>query len=208
MPRREHPGVARKHFPGRPTQGRPFLVRQHVPGELVGRSDHALTVSAPGRHEITRFDFRGYPVMAMVRLPTPASDGKANLHQGAVGAGIDLVTGWTLTGVSGTAVLDEHPAIGHPIAGLHIPGWENLLSIAARSYEMTGLGYLGVDLVLDRTLGPLMLELNARPGLAIQIANRRGLWKRLRVVEGEGNPKAPMEERAEFSRERFRHDGE
>ncbi|HSL81324.1 MAG TPA: sugar-transfer associated ATP-grasp domain-containing protein, partial [Thermoanaerobaculia bacterium] len=74
-----------------------------------------------------------------------------------------------------------------------------------RSYEMTGLGYLGVDLVLDRSLGPLMLELNARPGLSIQIANRRGQWARLQVVEAEGDPEASIERRIAFSRERFAH---
>lgn len=149
--------------------------------------------------------YRGFPVMAMVRLPTRASDGKANLHQGAVGAGIDLDTGRTLTGVSGTEVVGEHPDSGHPIAGLQIPGWEGLLSIAARAYDMTGLGYLGVDLVLDRTLGPLMLELNARPGLNIQIANGRGLWARLRTVDAHAEPGAGIEERVAFSRERFAH---
>ncbi|MDX1387336.1 MAG: sugar-transfer associated ATP-grasp domain-containing protein, partial [bacterium] len=33
--------------------------------------------------------YLGYPVMAMTRLPTQTSDGRANLHQGAVGAGIN-----------------------------------------------------------------------------------------------------------------------
>ncbi len=70
---------------------------------------------------------------------------------------------------------------------------------------MTGLGYLGVDLVLDRTLGPLMLELNARPGLNIQIANRRGLWDRLKTVEAAAPPGAARAERVAFARERFAH---
>jgi D-alanine-D-alanine ligase-like ATP-grasp enzyme len=38
-----------------------------------------------------------------------------------------------------------------------------------------GLGYLGADIVLDHRQGPLLLEANARPGLAIQIANGQGL---------------------------------
>jgi len=53
---------------------------------------------------------------------------------------------------------------------------------------MTGLGYLGVDLVIDRDHGPLLLELNARPGLAIQLANHSGLFARLQLVD-----KAPPE---------------
>jgi alpha-L-glutamate ligase-like protein len=121
---------------------------------------------------------RGYPIMAMIRLPTRGSRGKANLHQGAVGAGLDIATGVTTYGVYGNARAVEHPDTGAPIAGLAIPRWEYLLTLAARSYELTGLGYVGVDIVLDRQFGPLILELNARPGLNIQICNRVGLRQR------------------------------
>jgi hypothetical protein len=37
--------------------------------------------------------------------------------------------------------------------------------------------------VLDAHYGPLMLELNARPGISIQIANRAGLRHRLETAE-------------------------
>ncbi len=127
--------------------------------------------------------FRGYPVMAMVRLPTRRSHGKANLHQGAVGAGVDLATGVTTHGVIGNDRVSEHPDTGAAIRGLQIPQWEYLLGFAARCYELTGLGYLGVDIVIDRDKGPMLLELNARPGLNIQIANRCGLRSRLALVE-------------------------
>ncbi len=121
---------------------------------------------------------RGYPIMAMIRLPTRRSRGKANLHQGAVGAGMDIATGVTTYGVLGNARTPDHPDTGAPIAGLVIPRWDYLLTLAARSYELTGLGYVGVDIVLDRQYGPLILELNARPGLNIQICNRVGLRRR------------------------------
>ena len=39
--------------------------------------------------------YRGVPVTAMTRLPTAASGGRANLHQGAIGVGIDLASGHT-----------------------------------------------------------------------------------------------------------------
>jgi alpha-L-glutamate ligase-like protein len=146
--------------------------------------------------------FRGYPVMAMVRLPTRRSHGKANLHQGAVGAGLDLAEGFTTFGVTGNRQVLEHPDTGAPIAGLQIPRWEHLLLLAAGCFELTGLGYIGVDIVLDRDLGPLLLELNARPGLNIQIANRTGLGQRLRVVEPEPEGRTPAE-RVAFARERF-----
>lgn len=142
--------------------------------------------------------FRGYPVMAMVRLPTRASHGKANLHQGAVGAGIDLATGQTTHGVVGNSVIREHPDTGATIAGLQIPQWGYLLKFAARCYELTGLGYIGVDIVLDRDKGPMLLELNARPGLNIQIANRCGLRSRLELVEPEPAG-APVDARVAFA---------
>lgn len=140
-------------------------------------------VSYQGVPDIRVIVFQGYPAMAMVRLPTRQSQGKANLHQGAVGAGIDLHTGKTYAGVQGNRVVDSHPDTGSPIIGVQIPHWEELLTLCARCYELTGLGYVGVDLVLDKTRGPLMLELNARPGLAIQIANQRGLLPRLERIK-------------------------
>jgi alpha-L-glutamate ligase-like protein len=141
-------------------------------------SDHCFQ----GVPDIRVIVFRGYPVMAMIRLPTRRSRGKANLHQGAVGAGIDLAAGVTTFGVLGNNRVTEHPDTGAPVAGLAIPRWEYLLTLAARSYELTGLGYIGVDIVLDRQFGPLILELNARPGLSIQICNRAGLRRRLAAV--------------------------
>ena len=127
--------------------------------------------------------YRGVPLMAMVRLPTRSSDGKANLHQGAIGVGIDLNSGRTRRGVHHSLVIDGHPDTGNPVSDIPVPYWEKMLWMAARSSEMTGLGFLGVDLVVDRDQGPLLLELNARPGLAIQIANQDGLYGRLRKID-------------------------
>ncbi len=140
-------------------------------------------VSFQGVPDVRVLVYQGYPVMAMVRLATRRSRGKANLHQGAVGAGINLVSGQTLSGVLGNDIVSEHPDTGEPIAGLDIPMWDQFLSLAARCYELTGLGYLGVDIVLDRVHGPLILELNARPGLNIQIANKVGLKERFALVD-------------------------
>lgn len=49
--------------------------------------------SYEGVPDIRVIVFKGYPVMAMMRCSTAASDGKANLHQGAVGVGLDIATG-------------------------------------------------------------------------------------------------------------------
>jgi alpha-L-glutamate ligase-like protein len=140
-------------------------------------------ISYQGVPDIRVIVFQGYPVMSMVRLPTRMSSGKANLHQGAVGVGINISTGLTHSGVWQNHTVEHHTDTGYPVSGLEIPGWERLLSISAGCYELTGLGYIGVDLVLDGNIGPLMLELNARPGLAIQIANRAGLAPRLDLIK-------------------------
>ena len=87
-------------------------------------------ISYQGVPDIRVIVFRGVPVMAMVRLPTRASRGKANLHQGAVGAGIDIATGITLDGVIGTEVVTHHPDTTHAIAGLRVPDWDTILGIA------------------------------------------------------------------------------
>jgi alpha-L-glutamate ligase-like protein len=140
-------------------------------------------ISYLGIPDIRIIVFLGYPVMAMVRLPTRLSGGKANLHQGAVGAGIDIATGLTGVGVLANDMVDEHPDTGNMVTGVQVPRWAEIMALAARCYDVVGLGFLGVDIVLDRERGPLILELNARPGLNIQIANRAGLGKRLREVE-------------------------
>ncbi|MFY0988972.1 alpha-L-glutamate ligase-like protein [Halomonas sp. C05BenzN] len=146
--------------------------------------------------------FRGYPVMAMMRLSTAASDGKANLHQGAVGVGLDIASGTAIRGVQFDRTRHDHPDTGHELASLRIPDWRNLLLLAAGCYEMTGLGYLGTDMVLDRDRGPMLLELNARPGLAIQMANGEGLRSRLDLVERHTEATSP-EQRVAFAQQHF-----
>jgi alpha-L-glutamate ligase-like protein len=160
-------------------------------------------VSYQGVPDIRVIVYRGYPAMAMVRLPTRASDGKANLHQGAVGAGVDIARGVTLTGVLRNDLVEEHPDTGALIAGLEIPQWDFILESAARGYEVTGLGYLGVDMVIDADRGPLILEMNARPGLNIQIANGTGLSNRINRIEEIYESEAAPAERASIARREF-----
>jgi alpha-L-glutamate ligase-like protein len=182
---------------------------------LGGQPDRALieyrvrpdplfeAISYQGVPDIRVIVFLGVPVMSMVRLPTRMSGGKANLHQGALGAGIDITNGITLSAVWRNDIVDEHPDTGNMIMGVKIPNWEALLRLAARCYELTGLGYQGVDIVLDKDKGPLILELNARPGLNIQIANRAGLFPRLRSVEENYKALQGVEERVAFAQEHF-----
>jgi alpha-L-glutamate ligase-like protein len=182
---------------------------------LGGQADKALieyrvnfdpifeAITYRGVPDIRIIVFLGVPVMAMVRLPTRLSGGKANLHQGAIGTGVDMADGTTLTAVLQNDIVVEHPDTGNPVSGIRIPHWEKLLELAARSYELTGLGYQGIDIVLDRDKGPLILELNARPGLAIQIANQAGLEPRLKAVTDALPGLTGVGERIAFARERF-----
>ena len=140
-------------------------------------------VTFRGVPDVRLIVYRGVPIMAMLRLPTKESNGKANLHHGAIGVGVDLQSGVTLQGVHHDRVITTHPDTGESIKGVTLPYWEEILKIGARSYNMTGLGYLGVDVVVDRTKGPMILEFNARPGLSIQTANHAGLIPRLNAVD-------------------------
>ncbi len=196
-------------------------IRHHISNivggqySLSGQRDKALIeycvhfdptfaeVSFQGVPDIRVIVYRGYPAMAMVRLPTRASDGKANLHQGAVGAGVDLSTGTTLSGVLDNLPVEDHPDTGAVVSGLEIPHWDFILESSARGYEVTGLGYLGVDMVIDANLGPLILEMNARPGLNIQIANRTGIGNRIKRIEEIYDAAATPAERAAVARREF-----
>jgi len=194
-----------------------FLVTNILSGiySLGGQPDKALieyrvkfdpvfeAIAYRGVPDVRIIIFLGVPVMAMVRLPTRMSDGKANLHRGCIGAGIDIATGRTLTAVWKNSIVTEHPDTGNPVSDVEIPQWQRLLEIAASAWEMTNLGYQGIDLVLDRDRGPLLLELNARPGLNIQIANREGLAARLHKVEQHTGGFASPAERVAFARENF-----
>ena len=160
-------------------------------------------VSYQGVPDIRMIVFLGVPVMAMVRLPTRQSDGKANLHQGALGAGVDMATGKTLTAVWGNSIVAEHPDTDNPVTDLEIPYWNELLLLGARCWEMTGLGYQGADFVLDESKGPLLLELNARPGLSVQIANCAGLLPRLKLVEAHRQELGDAGERVAFAKSNF-----
>ncbi len=127
--------------------------------------------------------YRGIPVMAMMRLPTHASGGRANLHQGALGVGIDLERGWTTHAMFRGRTILKHPDNRRDLLGIKVPGFDEVLTTAVSAAARTGLGYVGADVVVDARLGPVILELNARPGLQIQLANRAGLAPRLEAVD-------------------------
>jgi len=196
-------------------------VKHHISGilsglySLGGQSDEAIIQSRIEKHPI--FDdysfggipdirvivFQGYPVMSMVRLPTRSSDGRANLHQGAIGAGITLSTGLINHAVIGKKLVTHHPDTENEIRNLVLPHWRDVLDLAAKCYDMVGLGYLGADIVLTPNDGPVLLELNARPGLGIQIANLSGLVPRLELISANVNVEHDYKARVDFSMKHF-----
>jgi len=187
---------------------------------LAGRMDAAMVeerlqvdltladLAPAGVPDIRVIVYRGIPVMAMMRLPTRRSGGRANLHQGAIGVGVDLVTGITNHAAVHGVPVRENPDSGEEVIARKIPGFARTLEIAVAAADETGLGYLGADVVIDALKGPLILELNARPGLAIQLANGAGLRPRLEAVDArlgsthrDGEPRLPVAERIGLGQE-------
>lgn len=160
-----------------------------------------------GTPDIRVVVFNQIPIMSYVRLPTEESGGRANLFQGAAAAGIDIATGITTYGVHHGKPVDVFPGTRRKLAGILIPQWEEILETAIAASKAIGLGYMAADIVLQsdargvtgndshkrEMLGgkvtegaavPMILEVNAQPGLKIQIANRAGLRDRLSRVQG------------------------
>ncbi len=178
-------------------------VRQHLSDilsgmySLGGHPDKALVqqrvrlhpafepIAHKGIPDIRVILYRNQPAMAMLRLPTKESNGRANLHQGGIGAGVDLESGVTHHAVQRNRFVRRHPDTGVSVVGRRVPYWRDVRNMACRVAEAVGLGYIGVDIVVDAQQGPMLLEANARPGLAIQIANGRGLLPRLEQIDRE-----------------------
>jgi len=202
----------------------PGDVKNHVSNILAGlyslggKRDFALieyrvqpaelltSISFQGAPDIRVVMLHGYPVMAMLRASTKESDGRSNLHQGALGIGIDIATGITVRAIHHGRLVTNHPDLGIGLIGIQIPQWDTILHMAVICQEMTGLGYLGVDIMIDKDKGPLMIEVNARPGLAIQMANGIGLLRRLEpvVAQHKKNPTADLETKIAYSVKHFR----
>jgi alpha-L-glutamate ligase-like protein len=174
---------------------------------LAGQTDAAMVeerllvhpdlaaIASEGVPDVRVVVYRGVPAMAMTRLPTLRSGGRANLHQGAVAAGIDLESGLTTHAILHSQPIQHHPDTREPLLGRAIPGFADVLGHALRAADETGLGYVGADLVVDAQRGPVLLEMNARPGLMIQLANRAGLLPRLRAIDRSTAPGRSAAER-------------
>jgi len=123
------------------------------------------------------------PIMSMLRVPTDRSDGKANLHQGGLGIGIDMKNGILKRAFDGKVYHDIHPDNGNQILGKEIPTWSALLTLSIQTSVSFPLNYLGIDIVIDEKHGPMVMEINVRPGLGIQLANQQGLKSFLNPIK-------------------------
>ena len=138
-------------------------------------------LSGLGLPDIRVVVFNLVPVMAMVRIPTHESDGKANMELGAIALGIDIGSGESTGGAKKTTFITRMPN-GHPTKGFQIPFWEEILYTVATIQQVTKIGFLGVDIVITKE-GVKVLEVNARPGLKIQVANKEPLKARLDKIK-------------------------
>lgn len=153
---------------GRPQDG--VLVEERIDSDGSWIMD-----DLPGAPDIRIVLLDGEPALAMARLPTEGSMGRANLHCGAVGVGISFENHRTLGGIHKNKPIDRHPNTNTPLSGLEVEDFEQCIELCRRCYAATPLDLLGVDLMRDTNRGPVVLEINARPGLGIQVANRKGI---------------------------------
>ena len=151
--------------------------------EYVGRHKAFRKYAFRGTPDIRVIVFNKVPVMAMLRLPTKESGGRANLHQGAIAVGIDMTTGITTRAWWKGEYIHNKPETKRKLHGIKIPQWTRILETAVAAGEAASLGYYGADVVLHPEKGPMILELNYQPGLSIQLANNAGLKRRLQRVE-------------------------
>ncbi|KKT80896.1 MAG: Alpha-L-glutamate ligase-like protein [Candidatus Azambacteria bacterium GW2011_GWA1_44_9] len=149
-------------------------------------------ISCQGTPDVGVLVFNKVPVMAFLRLPTKESHGKANMFQGAIACGIDMASGVTTQAVKYTSEVKFFPETRRRLKGVRIPRWDEVLELGVKAAEAVGLGYCRVDIALQpkKTKSgklkstPMVLEVNAQPGLKIQLANKAGLFSRLKRVEG------------------------
>lgn len=151
--------------------------------EYVGKHKAFNRLAYRGTPDVRVIVFNKIPVMAMLRLPTKESGGRANLHQGALGLGIDMSSGMTTSAIWHNSPIKRHPDFDTKLEGFKVPFWQKILETAVKGQIASGLGYAGVDIVIHPTKGPMIIELNAQPGLSIQLANMEGLKKRLERVD-------------------------
>ena len=140
-------------------------------------------LSESGLSDIRLIVRQGKLLTAMLRVPTAKSDGKANLHQGAVGISVDIRTGKTGQASIKGKKISHHPDTGHALSDLVVPYWQEIRQIAEKCFDAIPLGFMGVDICIDENMGPLVLEVNGRPGLEIQNVQSKGMNSFIQEME-------------------------
>jgi len=146
---------------------------------LIEQHKSLQDVAPYGLSDIRVILCKGKVISAMLRMPTLGSSGKANLHQGAIGVGVDIDTGKTITAKANKQPVTKHPDNDKEVIGIAIPFWSEILEICVKCYQAVPLGYIGIDICLDKNNGPLVLEVNGRPGIEIQNIQERGFYYEL-----------------------------
>lgn len=136
-----------------------------------------------GLADIRVIVFNLVPVVAMVRVPTKYSWGKANLSQGGIGLGIEVGTGIIRSMQFKGELYDrEFPAEFAHYKGKKMPFWDDILSYSSRIQYFINIGYLALDRVITDK-GPKLLEVNARAGLEVQKITQTTLGNILNKIE-------------------------
>ncbi len=154
--------------------------------DLIRPDAFSKSIAPDGIADIRVLVVRGQAIAAMLRVPTRQSGGRANLHQGAAGFSVDLASGRIGSGIHEGRAIDTHPDSGEMLTGRAVPHWPEVLQIARAAQQAVPLGYAGVDVCLDERSGPVVIEINSRPGIEIQNALQKGLVPDLRQVLAEG----------------------
>lgn len=150
--------------------------------ERIIQDERISLLSPKGLADIRMINYRGSNVKAMLRIATEASDGKANLHQGGVGVAIGLTDGRSFSAQIEREDVTHHPDSGVALLDVEIPFWDELVLLCEETAKRIPMEYLGIDIALSEK-GPVILEVNARPGIEIQNISHEGMIDALSAVE-------------------------
>lgn len=154
--------------------------------ERIIQNEKISQLSPYGLADIRMINYKGSNIKAMLRIATMASDGRANLHQGGIGVAVDLASGNTFTAQMSGEDISHHPDTDVPLLDVGVPYWSQLLRLCEEISEVIPMGYLGIDIAMSED-GPIILEVNARPGIEIQNISHEGMRESLSAVDAGGN---------------------
>lgn len=150
--------------------------------ERIVQDEHITNLSPQGLADVRIINYKGVNVKAMLRIATKASDGKANLHQGGIGVSIDLNKGVTLLAQIERENITHHPDTKIALLNIKIPFWKEVIKLSQETSKIIPMDYLGIDIALSKD-GPMVLEVNARPGIEIQNIASDGMIKELDLID-------------------------